>query len=341
MTVFLVVSMPANNIAVETLRFDDFSDLERSSGIVPAEALSRRVGNSLVKLELRLNSRARSCIEVGMLDLGGVAISWHTSNGISMTRDARHLTDAADDLTMTFPTLGSFEACQDGQISRVDVGSAVVLKANRPSKLELGARCEFIGVRFSHGLWSERLRAWAAAGTALDSPQRIDTCQPVFVLLRSYLFGLRTVRQALSKGEADLARGQIGELLTEALLHNDQRVQSGPKLDPAIMRQAALDLMTRHHEDASLSIADVAGWMGTSVCAVDASFRRDGTSFEDELLRIRIGQIGRSLRDPSQSQGKLPQLALRHGIDDLNDLIAGFEVFFGTDPESYRRLLPG
>ncbi len=333
--------MKAKGFGIESIHATDFSDVEIKAGRIDWPSLRERVGASIVDLDVRLNARAKSSIDIDMLDLSHASVSWHTSASITMVRSLRHLKNTPDDVTVTIPFSGCFIAEQDGLSSEVKPGQAVLLRAGRPSTLEVSRRCEFIGLRLSHALWAERLEGLQRGWLNNRGPHFLNTEAPAFRLLQSYFFGLRTVQADLSLLEGALVQRHIVELLDACMISRDAvaRPVTQP-VDLGIVRQTAQGLMMRHYQDATATIADIAEWMGSTTEIVEASFAAERTSFDLELMKIRMGQLGKALHDPEGSRRSIADLALSNGIDDMTDLISGFELFFGTDPDTYRRTRP-
>lgn len=327
-----------NQVAIKQFRIRDVTDADSASGWVDWSVLSPRLGGVSVEMDIRLASRQRSHLDMDMVSLGGVDVLWYAVAGVSMVRTLRHVNGASPDITLTIPFSGCCEAVQDGVRSDARSGQAVMLRASRANSVEVTERGEFIGVRVSREVLSQACCDWLDATANQRGPMQISTDTASFKLLRSYLFGLRTIQGSIDAAEVQLARRHIIDLVEGSLLWRNDRLQAPLQpLDYTAIRQAARALMERHHADATISSEDVAGWMNLPTETVEASFVEDRTSFDSELLKIRLGHVGRSLRDPDGEARGVAELALNHGLDDSATLMQAFEAIYGTDPETYRR----
>ncbi len=317
---------------IQRISASDFSEAQRSAGRIDWPSLEQHLGRSVVGLDVCLSAHGRSSMEIDMLDLGDVSVSWHASTAISMARERHHLANSEQDVTLTMPMTGAFTARQGGICRVVARHHAVVLDAARASHIELAGCVEFIGIRLPLTL----LRDHGASRADCDA-RLMPTGTVPFTLLSSYIFGLRTLPAPLSVEQAALAGRHVSELVAQCL---DRRAATCTALvrypNVNIVREAALALMQRHYDDATLTVADVACWMQLSEGQIETSFADAGTSFDHELATIRIGHIGRSLHDPLLGGSTLEDIALMHGYDRSADMQMSFDRFFGTDPQSYR-----
>ena len=321
---------------IETLRAQDFSEAEINAGQIDWPRLRDRVGESVVDMDVKLSRKSESAMQIDMLDLGGINVSWHNSRGISMVRGARHLVDAQPDVTITIPLSGTFVAEQHGHAITVAAGQAVLLDAARTSSIDIPETSTFIGLRLSHGIWTERFRNWRKPGAQPPGPYLLPTQAPNFALLLGYFFGMRAIQSALSPAEAIVARSHLLDLVDGCVTW---KPDVEPSMQPlAVLRAKTLSLMQRHHEDATLTLADVADWISVTPADIDNSFTDIGTSFEAELLHMRVAHIGAALRKTSSGLMSVSEVALAHGMDELREFYNAFERFYGIDPQSYRTM---
>jgi AraC-like DNA-binding protein len=336
--------MSAKTVRVERVRVHDFSAHERAAGHIDWNSLRARIGASFVDLDVTLAARNASCLDIDILQLPGLFVSWHASAGISMDRGRRHLCEDVRDVTINIPVAGCLTASQDQQDRLVAPGQAVLLRAERESRVDVRERSEFVSLKLPEAGWTDSLSDRLGSLGAGSGPVMLDARGPSFVLLRSYLFGLRTIQMVLSPADLDLAKRHIMELV-EACLdrngdHPSPRHAAGDcgDADLARLRQASLVLMQRHYQDATVTMADVAGWLSVPASTLMCAFEVAGQSFDEALLLIRIGHLGRSLRDPALARKSVIELALQHGLDDAGEVAAGFDRLYGTDPDAYRRI---
>ena len=328
--------MQTRPMRIETLRAQDFSEAEINAGQIDWPRLRDRVGTSIVDLDIKLSRTFKSMMQIDMLDLGGVNVTWHNSRGISMVRGNRHLVGTDPDVTVTIPLSGTFVAEQHGHAITVLPGQAVLLDASRASSIDIPETSTFIGLRLSHGVWTERFRNWRKPGAQPPGPFMLPTQAPNFALLLGYFFGMRAIQTALSPSDALVARSHLLDLIDGCVAWQPDVEPSAQPL--AVLRAKTLSLMQRHHEDATLTIMDVADWISVTPADIDNSFTDIGTSFEAELLLMRVGHIGAALRKTALSLMSVSEVALAHGMDELREFYNAFERFYGMDPQTYRSM---
>lgn len=331
--------MQRGALGIGSLRISDFSDEELATGLIDWKSLKRRVGQTLVQMDVRLKAQRASRLQIDMIDAAGLGVTWHDSSAISMERDHRHITD--DDLatTLTLPISGRFTAEQDGHRVQIKAGQAVLLRGGRASIIQMAGSCDFVGLKLPRACLAPEDARRIQRLFERQGPTPLDCASPAFKLLQAYVFSLRTVRQGFGPAEAGLVRRQIVELVSLCLAGAHPPGESEAQ-DASLdtVRRAALELMNRHYQDATLSSGDVAGWLGSPPRAIEDAFAEAGGSFEAELTLIRIGHLARALQNPALAAQPVDHVALSHGIDHLADMLVAFEQFYGTDPESYRHL---
>ena len=330
------MTMQTRHVQIEILRAQDFSEAEIEAGQIDWPRLKDRVGSSIVDLDVKLSRKLKSLMQIDMLDLGGVNLSWHNSRGISMVRGARHLVGCEPDVTITIPLSGTFIAEQNGHAITVASGQAVLLDASRASSIDIPEASTFIGLRLSHALWTERFRTWRKPGAQPPGPYLLPSQAPNFALLLGYFLGMRAIQTPLSAAEALVARGHLLDLVDGCVTWEPDVEPSAQPL--AVLRAKTKALMQRHHEDATLTIMDVADWIAVKPADIDNSFSDVGTSFEAELLLMRVAHIGSDLRKSASTLLSVSEVALAHGMDELREFYTAFERFYGMDPQKYRTM---
>jgi hypothetical protein len=322
---------------IRHFRVRDVAEKDTSAGWIDWASLQHGIGQSFVSMDMRLGPTVQAGVSVDMMNLDGINLTWSAATAVSMVRRDRHLGDG-NDITLTIPFSGSLMATQCGTSASLRSGQAVVLRAAFPNDVDVAQRCDFVGIKLAEAQLEEQGAALLRRLRADPGPGLIATESAAFKLLRSYIFGLRTIPDGLSTSEASLASRQIIELFELCLAYPvASGLPAAVRLDFDSIRKAARALMERHYQDATITTVDVAGWIGIAPGVIEASFAEANTSFEVELLKIRLGHIGRSLRDPASRKRRVAEVALDHGVDDIRSLGLAFERFFGTDPETYRR----
>jgi AraC-like DNA-binding protein len=326
---------------IRHFRVRDVAEKALSAGWIDWPSLQHGIGPSYVSMDMRLGGTGQAGVSLDMMDLDGIYLNWSSATTVSMVRHDRHLGDG-NDITLTIPFSGSMRASQCGANAALGNGHAVILRAALPNDVDVAQRCNFVGVKLAEALLEERDTRLLRRLRAQAGPGLLATESPAFKLLRSYIFGLRTIPDGLSTSEAHLASRQVIELFELCLAYPlAGRLPAAVRLDYDSIRKAVRALMERHYQDATITEVDVAGWIGIEPSVIETSFAETNSSFDVELLKIRLGHIGRSLRDPASRQRRIGEVALEHGVDDSRALMLAFERFFGTDPETYRRTRMG
>jgi AraC-like DNA-binding protein len=166
----------------------------------------------------------------------------------------------------------------------------------------------------------------------------IDARSPAMKLLQGYLFSLRAGGVGMDEGLLHVVARHIGDLVETAIGQAaPDGIELARRVDPEVILESARALMRQHHDDATMTIEDVSGWLTMPSQALAAAFEAAGTAFDRELSLMRLGFIGRDLRDPHLANATVAELALLHGLDDDADFKRLFEAVFGLDPAEYRR----
>lgn len=318
----------------QLLRVANFTPQELNVERIDWERVHERFGKSIVNLDVRLSRVVGPQLSVELVDLGPVQLSWHSSRGVSMSRELRHVMDGVKDLTLTLPLSGSFTALQGGASRTVRPGEAVVLRADIASTLEMVGHSEFIGVKVEEAVWRERLSASQLGG----GPLMIDALSPAMKLLQGYLFSLRAGGAGMDEALLGVVARHIADLVETAIGQAaPDGIDLARRIDPEVILESARALMRQHHDDATMTIEDVSGWLTMPPQALSAAFEAAGSTFERELSTLRLGFVGRDLRDPQLAGSSVAEVALLHGLDDDKDFHRLFEAVFGLDPAEYRR----
>ncbi|HET6725203.1 MAG TPA: AraC family transcriptional regulator [Gammaproteobacteria bacterium] len=130
-----------------------------------------------------------------------------------------------------------------------------------------------------------------------------------------------------------LVAEQICNLLSMALVETP----TGSELGGAHVDEA-LRYMQNHHDDHTLSPAQVAWALGISRSLLYTRFAERGRRFSAELRRIRCEQAAQLLRDRRNRHWSVEAVAYAVGFSGSAALIRAFRGRYATTPARYRNL---
>jgi AraC-like DNA-binding protein len=126
--------------------------------------------------------------------------------------------------------------------------------------------------------------------------------------------------------------------LVAMALSDDRRVRVDT---PAALRGGLLLAIRRtiaeRARDPALSVAAVAASHGITPRYVHKLFERDGTTFGDELMALRLDGAARDLRDPARVHEPVLSIALDWGFKDHAHFSRRFKDRFLATPRDWRR----
>ncbi|BCW89484.1 hypothetical protein sos41_26490 [Alphaproteobacteria bacterium SO-S41] len=160
--------------------------------------------------------------------------------------------------------------------------------------------------------------------------RKIPAASPALSLLRDYSSILLDAK--LSGGleaivEAHLADLLRGVLDDPALAHSGET--SGVR---AARRAAALKLIAKNYMRPDFTLDRLAVLLKVSPRIVQAALTEGGTTFKEELVRLRL-QRARSLL---AAGGRVSDIAYACGFNDLSNFNKAFRAHFGGNPSSFR-----
>src|SRR5579872_7008716 len=157
----------------------------------------------------------------------------------------------------------------------------------------------------------------------------------VAALLYDFLAGLGDRQRATPGAGAlvDVVGGLLSATLEDCLTVEDARQgEAGRVRLEQIMRH-----MRRHFADPGLSAADVAEAVGVSRRYLHKLYAREGRTFRQELIALRIDACLKAFLDEQQADKTIAEIALVAGYTDISQFNRHFRRLKGTTPSAARR----
>jgi AraC-like DNA-binding protein len=302
--------------------------------------IRERLGGCIVALDVLAARMGRPHLTVDVMPLPGVGLSWLDMAGLEMSRSAAHAHGSGEGFTLTFPLSGSFVVRQNGREARIDTQAGVLLDGSEPSTISVRDHARLVGVRLGGccradvvAMLSEFAPEGRSAGLAV-----LRSDNPCFVALKGFVQELRDPTLPLGRELLPALGERLRTLLRSAI------EGGGASLEARALwlRRAALALIARHFDDPTLSIRDLANWLGASerelslALADDASSDCDG--FDRLVMQARLAALARRLREADARRADLADLAINVGLIDDGVVETAFRETFGVDPENWRNM---
>jgi AraC family transcriptional regulator, positive regulator of tynA and feaB len=221
---------------------------------------------------------------------------------------------------------GQFELqCADGTAT-LHAGDSVVVDSTKPHVVRCPVATRCLIVQFPQD-W---LRAWVPAPEEIvDRALRPNNGWSS--ALAAVLANLRPdTLEALS-----LPRGVVAEQIAALLALTAGRAIPQPSYRDQLHARIVRTLHDRYYE-ASLSPAAVATTHGISKRYLHLIFARAGTTFGEELLRVRLQRSRQLLSDARFAHVPIGEIAARCGFAEPSYFARCFRRRFGSAPGAYR-----
>lgn len=226
--------------------------------------------------------------------------------------------------------VGRLRYQQRGRDSCIETGDCVVVDCNAPYRLDCLGTTRSVALRFSHD-W---LRNWIPAPESLAG-----------LPLRAHSGWSGALCAALSNLDADqdaemaLPPGTVAEQFAALLAlaaGPDAQASSGSEKLFARIRRTIRD---RCHE-AGLSPADIADDHGISKRYLHYLCAQAGTTFRNELMRVRLDVGLRLLSDHRFDSLSVGEVTARCGFVEPSHFARRFREAFGQGPTEFRQRRP-
>ena len=165
----------------------------------------------------------------------------------------------------------------------------------------------------------------------------IPTYATPFVLLRSYIEALRSIRRGGLSGLAGTIARHIADLVAlTAGATGDGAVEADRRGGRAARFAAIKSWISQRCIQQEVSIGEVASAMGASVRYVQTLFEGEGTTFSHFVLDQRLEYAAQILTSPHANQ-RVTDIAYDSGFSDLSYFNRAFRARFGCTPSDMRQ----
>ncbi len=271
-------------------------------------------------------------LRMGARSYGDVKVAVIQSTPYRVVRTRPLIQDGDGRIGFVFPLAGRFAGEQWNRSLSLVRGQATVLASDRTGWFGTASGGAFLTIRVPPGLLQARATSLEDHTGRAVSPSRagID-------LLRGYLSMLNRLGAGATPHFAELA----GRHLAEIALHAIANSESSASLSPGEGLRAGRLAMARahlaaHFTDPGYDVAACAGHVGVSVRSLQALFESQGTSFGEELRRLRLRHARHLLLDPANFELRVSDVAFDSGFSDISHFTRQFRACFGESPTSLR-----
>ncbi len=268
-----------------------------------------------------------------MLQLPGFVALRSTVTPCSLTRTPALLRDGDDSLIFGLCTGGAAEMRFGEDAVRLQPGSATLISNQRHGGFfsATGATCYSLRVE------RQTLRSFVPAFEKAVLTE-FPSGNPSLAILDAYLGALLAQPRALSLPLANLAEGQIKELLAHLLNPTSDLAQSAPYGGVKAARlRAILNEIATNIGDPALSAATVGSRLGLSARYVQQLVDGAGFSFSDYVRTLRLDRARRLLADARYAHLRITDISQMSGFSSLSHFNRRFRARFGETPTEARR----
>jgi len=263
-------------------------------------------------------------------EFGDLRFAAFDSSSHEIVRSKQHLVSApADNYLISLQRKGRCSITQGSDDAfLLDPGEIAVVDGQEPFRVAFVGPVSRILAVVPKGMLDTR------APWLRDIPHRKIPADSEFAgLARMHLLRLATDRNELSEGEASLLTDNLCNLLALSFAHHT----SVDKSWPAPQLPTILAFCRQNLGNPQLSPHMVAAQFGISVRTLHSRFERVDQTFSRWLIATRIEAVGVALRDPSQGNMGISQIAYRWGFGDLSHFNKSFRSRFGRTPREWRK----
>lgn len=271
--------------------------------------------------------------EVDSSTVESLTLSHIDASGQIVHRSRREIAEStADVYFLNLQVRGTSGFCQGAAVQRLAPGELFVVDASQPFRLHCERSLHHLCVTVpAHALRPHLLRPRLAAGTLL---RRLDGAEN---LLADYLLAVAAEADALDA----LAGGHVAQHIIDLCAHALNRVHAPVPLPRAAARAAlyrrACSFVERHFGDPTLSPADIARHLRTSLRFVHGLFREHDESPMRFIVKQRVEAARRVLADPAHRHRTITEIAFACGFSDLAHFSRTIALQTGLSPRELRR----
>lgn len=312
-----------------------FTKLEFTSETLPdgdpIEVMKDYLGREICRIDINLPEGATAIDYRLELHLSE-ATKWGqwTQLAAHYERTDSLLVDGNDDVIATFADAPIFMRVHGAEDFIVKPGDLLILSQARNIQFTLPKAASGWSMRMPHKLLQ------AAVPNLGEAPVRgIPRQAPGMLLLRSYLKATALERFD-EPGIAAMAARHLHDLLALPLRSEGVNTDSSEGIVSSSRRKIIETDMLAHLGRTNLDLNWIAARQGVSVRHIQRLFASQGTSFSDELRRMRLEKAATILSDERNNDRTILSIAMDLGFLDAPTFNRSFKRHFGFTPGELR-----
>lgn len=270
---------------------------------------------------------------------GSLKIARHSMLSISHVRGSAHTVRRRhSDIRLTTDSyfLISLQLAQTCVVSQFDQqtqltpGDMALYSSTEPYELDLSDDFQQIVIQIPKERLLERL-----PNAELMAARVIDGQSGIGKLVRDNIIAFSAYTNASAPTLRAMVQDTLIDLVATGLAsHENCIVELSSPEQHALLR--AKSFIRDQLHDSCLDRNLVANHTGLSVRRLNAIFAKEGVSLSSHIRQTRLDAIASDLRDPRFTGLSISQIAIRHGMENLQHLSTCFRRQFQCTPRDYR-----
>jgi AraC family transcriptional regulator, positive regulator of tynA and feaB len=256
--------------------------------------------------------------------LGNLIVNFTRAGGSRVIRTPAHIAASCRrDLVLFQPRAGMVRLRNPTAEFSFGSGECVLINTGQPYEFECSAGTSAVALTLPH-TW---LKRWLPR--AESCPTRFDPADN----WNQALCGVVGALQPTSIAQLTLSRSALAESIATLIA-----LAAGPNAqgaEPPLFDSLIAGLRASMHES-DISPAKLAERHDISLRTLCYAFAHAGTTFRDELMRLRMERAGELLSAPSLSESTILEVAVRCGFTDPSHFARRFRLHFGRAPREFR-----
>jgi len=307
-----------------------------TTGVHPHEAFDywhEELCRKVIRHDCYPEDRSTFQAQLQSTSLAGAGLFYFASTPIQYDVADRHAAQTnADELFFRLQIAGRYETEQEGHEAAFEAGDMTLIDPRRPwrGNYSNGPKQMLLKVP------RRQLEARVGGVRAL-SLYPIKPSQPESALTAAYLTSLLSHADALDAASGDIVKNQVLDLIALSIAkitgRESPRISSARSIVLLSVRAAVEARLT----DPVLDAATVAAAAGVSVRYANAVLADEGMSITHLIWSRRLERCRRALRDASQAQRTISEIAYGWGFSDMTHFARRFKEAYGSLPSEYRR----
>lgn len=288
-------------------------------------------GGNVFNIAIEPAPETRFHVDTDCLTLNGYAVSVTKMAEGNSFAPADYMSNVQETLTVFIPLRGCLSLQQRGRDTIIEAGLAGFLLNNETGSVRMLE---------SGSVLTLHLPIPAVASKVSDISRLVARPighDPVTMkLLVGYATALRSLKQPIAAGLADIAVGHLSDLLANVLRSVEQPARPGREGIRIARRTAIKAEIAANLTKSDLSCEDVADRLGISPRYLRQLLQEEGTTFVDLVRYLRLQRAYRLLADPRQLTRPIGAIAYDTGFNDLSNFNRCFRRQFNATPSDIR-----